>query len=135
MLKRPQDGRPKFPIFFKNRPKNPVITVFGPRCLLEASKSLPRASRELPKSRPRALKRPSAAFKNPVRPPRGLQVHTLWINLPGVPKPSRNGGGGGARPVGVFDILNISMIYYYIIDMCTCIMTPWRRRTLNNEVK
>ena len=63
MLKRPQDGRPKFPIFFKNRPKMLAITVFGPRCLLEASKSLPRASREPPKSRSRALKRHPRAFK------------------------------------------------------------------------
>ena len=43
MLKRRQDGPPKFPIFFKNRPKILAITAFGPRCLLEAIKSLPRA--------------------------------------------------------------------------------------------
>ena len=64
MLKRRQDGPPKFPFFFKNRPKIRAITVFGPRCLLEASKSLPRpsqepprATQEPPKRRPRALKR------------------------------------------------------------------------------
>ena len=39
MLKRRQDGPPKFPIFFNNRPKILAITVFGPRCLLEAIKS------------------------------------------------------------------------------------------------
>ena len=39
------------------------MTVFGLRCLLEASKSLPRASQEPPRSRPRALKRLSTAFK------------------------------------------------------------------------
>ena len=38
MLKRRQDGPPKFPFFLKNRPKILAITVFGPRCLLEASK-------------------------------------------------------------------------------------------------
>ena len=64
MLKRRQDGRPKFPIFVKNRQKMRPITVFGPRCLLEASKSLPRACQEPPKSRPRALKKPSTAFKS-----------------------------------------------------------------------
>ena len=63
MLKRRQDGRPKFPNFFKNRPKMLAITVFGPRCLLEASKNLSRASREPPKSPSRALKRhPKAGF-------------------------------------------------------------------------
>ena len=56
MLKRRQDGRPKFPIFFKNRVKIVAFTVLGARCLLEASKSLPRASREPPKSRSRTLK-------------------------------------------------------------------------------
>ena len=65
MLKRRQVGRPKFPIFFKNRTQILAMTVFGPRCLLEASKSLPRASQEPPKSRPRALKRQPKAFKKP----------------------------------------------------------------------
>ena len=57
----------KIPVFFffKNRPKILAITVFGPRCLLEASKSIPRASREPPKSRSRALKRHPRAFKKP----------------------------------------------------------------------
>ena len=67
MLKRPQDGRPKFPIFFKNRPKMLAITVFGPRCLLEASKSLPRASREPPKSRSGTLKRHLRAANSRLR--------------------------------------------------------------------
>ena len=40
------------------------MTVFGLRFLLEASKSLPRASQEPPRSRPRALKRLSTAFKS-----------------------------------------------------------------------
>ena len=62
MLKRRQDGRPKFPIFFKNRVKIVAFTVLGPRCLLEASKSLPRASREPPMSRSSTLrKHPRAA--------------------------------------------------------------------------
>ena len=65
-LKRRQDGRPKFPfIFFKKRPEILPITVFGPRCLLEASKSLPRASRDPPKSRSRALKKLHAASQEP----------------------------------------------------------------------
>ena len=64
MLKRRQDGPPKFPIFFKKRPKILALTVFGPRCLLEASQmpprpsqEPPRATQEPPKRRPRALKR------------------------------------------------------------------------------
>ena len=56
MLKRRQDGRQKFPFFFfKNRLAKLAIMVFGPRCLLEASKSLPRASRDPPKSRSRGF--------------------------------------------------------------------------------
>ena len=64
MLKRRQDGPHKFPFFFKNRPKILALTVFGPRCLLEASQrpprpsqEPPRATQEPPKRRPRALKR------------------------------------------------------------------------------
>ena len=67
MLKRPQDGGPKFPIFFKNRPKMLAITVFGPRCLLEASKSLPRASQHPAKRRSRALKRHPRAPRSRLR--------------------------------------------------------------------
>ena len=52
MLKRRHDGRPKFLIFCKNCPQKVATTVFGPRCLLEASKSLPRASQESPRSGP-----------------------------------------------------------------------------------
>ena len=48
--------------FFKNRLKNLTITVFDPKYLLEATKSLPRATQELPKSRPSALKRHTRAF-------------------------------------------------------------------------
>ena len=58
---------PKISDFFKNRPKMLPMTVFGPRCLLEASKSLPRASRDPPKSRSRALKKHPAAPKSRLR--------------------------------------------------------------------
>ena len=78
MLKRRQVGRPKFPIFFKNRPKILPITVFGPRCLLEASKSLPRASQELSQS-PQETRH--SLQKPPVRPPRGLQEPALQTFL------------------------------------------------------
>ena len=43
MLKRRQNGPPKFPIFFKNRPKIADNIAFCARCLLKASKSLSRA--------------------------------------------------------------------------------------------
>ena len=62
MLKRLQNGSSNFPIFFKNRLKILTITVFDPKYLLEATKSLPRATQELPKSRPSALKRHTRAF-------------------------------------------------------------------------
>ena len=55
---------PKISVFFKNRLKIVAMTVFGPRCLLEASKNLLRASQEPPKSRPRALERPSKPLKS-----------------------------------------------------------------------
>ena len=55
---------PKISHFFKNRLKILAMTVFGLRCLLEASKSLTRASQEPPRSRPRALKRLSTAFES-----------------------------------------------------------------------
>ena len=61
MLKRRQDGPPKFQFLFKNRQIFLAITVFGPRCLLEAIKNLPRA----PKNHPRALKSQPKAFKKP----------------------------------------------------------------------
>ena len=47
-----------------------AITVVGPRCLLEASKNLPKVSQEPPKRGPRALKRHPRAFK---KSPRSLQ--------------------------------------------------------------
>ena len=64
MLKRGQDGRPKFPIFCKNRAKNLAIAVFGPRCLLETIKSL----RETPKRLPRAHQGLQEAPKRRVNP-------------------------------------------------------------------
>ena len=83
MLKRPQDGRPKFPIFFKNRPKMLPMTVFGPRCLLEASKSLPRTSRDPPKSRPRAFKRHPRAFKkSPCKLQEGFDREGCFMSMP-----------------------------------------------------
>ena len=61
MLKRRQDGPPKFPIFFKNRQKILALTVLGPRCLLEASKKPPRPSQEPP----RATQEPPRAAQEP----------------------------------------------------------------------
>ena len=84
MLKRPQDGRPKFPIFFKNRPKMIPITVFGPRCLLEASKSVPKASRDLPirqitlKNRPKSSQNPAPDLSK-TAPKRCLMLQTPKI--------------------------------------------------------
>ena len=73
---------PKISDFFKNRPKMLPMTVFGPRCLLEASKSLPRASQEPPKSRPRALKRPSTAFKSlPLGPQENSKRMHLYAHM------------------------------------------------------
>ena len=85
MLKRRQDGSPKFPIFSKNRQKIVAMTVFGPRCLLEASKSLPKASQEPAKSLRRASQSLQETLhslqKPPVRPPRGLQEPALQTFL------------------------------------------------------
>ena len=78
MLKGHQDGTPKFPIFFNNRLKILAMTVFGLRCLLEASKSLPRASQEPPQSPQEAL---HSLQEPPFRPPRGLQEPALQTCL------------------------------------------------------
>ena len=67
-------------IFFQKSSKL-AITIFGPRCFLEASKSLPTASRDSPRSRSRALKRHPrasrklhAASQEPSqKPPRAVQ--------------------------------------------------------------
>ena len=80
MLKRRQDGSPKFRIFFKIRLKILAMTVFGQRCLLEASKSLPRASQEPPQSPQEAL---HSLQEAQMQPPRGfrrgglLDVHVI----------------------------------------------------------
>ena len=123
MLKRRQDGPPKFPIFFKNRPKILALTVFGPRCLLEASKKPPRlsqeppratqepprAAQEPPKSLPRACQEASRRHTSPPEAPKSPQEAPV-----AAPKRSQatahtselqNVGGGGARPVGVFDTI------------------------------
>ena len=85
MLNRPQAGSPKWAIFFKNRLKMLPMTVFGPRCLLEASKSLPRASQEPPKSLPGPPQSPQEALNSlqepPFRPPRELQEPALQTCL------------------------------------------------------
>ena len=82
-LKRRQDGSPKFHFFFKNRLKILAMTVFGPRCLLEASKSLPRASRDPPKSRPRAFKRHPKAFKkSPCKLQGGFDREGCFMSMP-----------------------------------------------------
>ena len=85
MLKRRQDGSPNFQIFVKNRLKILAMTVFGLRCLLEASKSLPRASQEPPKSLPGPPQSPQEALNSlqepPFRPPRELQEPALQTCL------------------------------------------------------
>ena len=70
-----------------------AITVFGPRYLLEASKSLPKASREPPKSRSRALKKHPRAAENrlgssqeaskrlPFWGPSHLQLHFVSLQI------------------------------------------------------
>ena len=68
---------PKIPIFWKNRPTILIISVCAPRCLLEASKKLPRAAQELPKSPQEPSKGPQDAPKSlqeaPTQPPRGFR--------------------------------------------------------------
>ena len=54
------------------------MTVFGPRCLLEASKSLPRASQEPSQSPQEAL---HSLQEPPVGPPRRLQGPALQTFL------------------------------------------------------
>ena len=54
------------------------MTVFGLRCLLETSKSLPRASQEPPQSPQEAL---HSLQEPPFRPPRGLQEPALQTFL------------------------------------------------------
>ena len=72
----PQNFR--FFIFFKNRLQILAMTVFGLRCLLEASKNLPRASQELPQSPQEALH----SLQEPAfGPPRGLQQPALQTCL------------------------------------------------------
>ena len=61
MVKRPQDGRPKFLFFFKSRPEMLPITVCGPRCLLMP----PTACQELPGTLPRALQGLSRSSMQP----------------------------------------------------------------------
>ena len=74
-----------FIFFFKTRLKTLAMTVFGLRCLLEASKSLPRASQEPPKSLPGPPQSPQQALNNlqepPFRPPRELQEPALQTCL------------------------------------------------------
>ena len=77
MLKSLQHGPPKIPKFFKNRRQVLTLRVFNPKCLLEASKSLPKASEEPPRSRSRALKRHQKAFKKPPCPLSILQTQRL----------------------------------------------------------
>ena len=72
MLKRRQDGPPKFPIFLKKRQKILALTVLGPRCLLEASKRPPRPSQEPPRA---TQEPPRAAQEPPKRRPRVLKRH------------------------------------------------------------
>ena len=69
---------PKVSNFFENRLQLVAMTVFGPRCLLEASKSLPRASQEPSQSPQEAL---HSLQEPPVRPPRGLQEPALQTFL------------------------------------------------------
>ena len=63
---------PKISDFFKNCQKILALTVFGPRCLLEALKRPPRPSQELP----RATQEPPRAAQEPrKRHPRALKKH------------------------------------------------------------
>ena len=55
MLKRRQDGPPKFLIFIKNRLHILAVTAFGPRCLLKP----PRTSQEPSKRRPKTFQQAS----------------------------------------------------------------------------
>ena len=61
------------------------MTVFGPRCLLKASKSLPRAPRSLPRASQEPSQSPQEAFhslqESPIRPPRGFQEPALQTFL------------------------------------------------------
>ena len=70
---------------FFNRQKFVAMTVFGPRCPLEASKSPPRASQEPAKGFPRSSQSLQKALHSlqdtPVRPPRGLQEPALQTFL------------------------------------------------------
>ena len=97
-VKTSPDGSPKFLFFFENRLKILAMTVFGPRCLLKASKSLPRASQEPPKSRPRARKRPSRAFKSlplgPQEDSKSLLCRPFYL----LSQNSKQGSRGAARP-------------------------------------
>ena len=61
---------PKISVIFTRRPQILAITVFGPRCLLETSKSLPRASQELSKGPQEA---PKSLQEAPMQPPRGFR--------------------------------------------------------------
>ena len=84
---------PKISNFSNNRPKMRGIGVFGQRYLLEASKSLPRASWEPPKSRSRARKRHPRPAKNRLRSsqkaskrlpfwgPSHLQLHFVSLQI------------------------------------------------------
>ena len=75
MLNRRQDGRPKFPIFFKNRFKNATYHGLWSKMplgsLQEPAKSLPGASQEpfkAPQEAPKGCKEPSQ------RPQKGVQA-------------------------------------------------------------
>lgn len=97
MPKRRQDAPPKLNYFSKNLSKILTIPIFGPRCFLEASqeppKSLPRGSQEAYK--------PSGGTQEP---PRSSRAAPKESRATAQTSKFQNFGGGGARPVGVFDI-------------------------------
>ena len=78
---------PKISVFFvKNRPKILALTVFGPRCLLEASKRLPRPSQEPPRATqepPRAAQEPRKDAQEPSRGTCHLTWEPLELKVPG----------------------------------------------------
>ena len=61
------------------------MTVFGPRCLLKVSKSLPRAPRSLPRASQEPSHSPEEAFhslqESPIKPPREFQEPALQTFL------------------------------------------------------
>ena len=92
MVKGRQDGRPKFPFFSKivnilqqNRLQIATLAIVGPGCLLEASKSLPRASQEPAKRLPggvQALRRHPRAPKKLPCSSQEISGNSAYLRVP-----------------------------------------------------